>query len=461
MPAQIIPFRFPRPRPLRRPLPVEAPIDVAEPAATRVLASRIARLGCDTLLEDQDAAIATWQVISAGDRCTADTAKKDAMKVRRFLASLSDWQYAGRTVGPATLWHLLTPGVGQYLLRRWRDELQDPDEVVRAALGEGYETTRRFARSFLCAPGTVVLYEDLARLRPERPPRQRGCLVPAERYGPLVDPFPNAWRPRRRSRRRPPVPAYAEWLGVLDVIWWLVASHGEEALRRWFPFLHTAAMVDLGSAIGARPGELRLVKIGQVTADAVDILHGAVKGHRAREKGSDRYGIRLGSYRRVPLQYVPDALRARIQRWPAVLAATGRLPVEPDRARFPTDFGVRERCVSYPRYRHDLQRLLLRAAQEPAARRVLEPYLRPGPDGTPHRLTITPHTLRAIYATWRLDLCDEPASVRAILDDLGWSTYATLVDYDRPARRDVENVRRQVHSTIGEAARKEHDDDPD
>jgi hypothetical protein len=111
--------------------------------------------------------------------------------------------------------------------------------------------------------------------------------------------------------------------------------------------------------------------------------------------------------------------------------------MRPEGALFPTNFGTDENCVSYERYRVDFKGVLLDIAQEPSVQSILAPYLaKSSANEETWEFSLTPHTLRAIYATHRMDLCDGPGAFRRLMEDLGWLTPSTVLQYDRPQRVD-------------------------
>ena len=284
--------------------------------------------------------------------------------------------------------------------------------------------------------------------------QQTGTLLLADRYGSLTNPFPEVWRPGKKQRRREPVPRYAGWLEVLDLLWarqpiWLRTL----PMRKAFPRIRAVAMTHLQSAAGSRPSELCQVKQGDLLSDRIRILHGGEKDRFPKSDKYDIYGNRLGRYRETSLEYVPVGLRKRLTAWLAALKASRRVPMRPEAALFPTNFGAEENCVSYERYRVDFKAVLLEIALEPSVRSILAPYLvKPSPEKGTWDITLTPHTVRAIYATHRMDLCDGPGAFRQIMEDLGWLTPSTILQYDRPQRVDP----RLLQDRLMDALRKEN-----
>ena len=145
------------------------------------------------------------------------------------------------------------------------------------------------------------------------------------------------------------------------------------------------------------------------------------------------YGNRRGRYRETPFGYVPQALQKRVLAWPKILRKSGCIALEPERALFPNGLGREENCVSYDRYLEGVKDVLLAVAHEPSVRQLLGPYLvRRSPTADTWELRLTPHTIRAIYATHRMDLCDGPGAFRQLMEDLGWRSPSTILEYDRP-----------------------------
>jgi integrase len=395
-------------------------------------------LGEETLLEDQLAAIATyeWQ-LAMSNGMSRETSRRYADQIERMIAGLGSWRAPDGSEGPVTVWHLATPGVGPELVHAWRISLEDPDEVCGPVFGDGFRAIQRFFEEYLCRKGQIVDYDSLSRLG-RGATRQTGTLLLADRYGPIINPFPTCWRPPKKQRKSEPVPRFGEWLHVLDVLWAQQQKWSTLPQRKAFPLIRAVNMLYLQSATGLRPGELRLVKQGHLLSDRLLILYGAEKDRLPRTRGYDLYNHRLGRYRETPFCYVPDELRRRILTWPTALKSTGRLASEPERALFPNGFGWEEDCVSYERYRTDLKRILLAIAREPSVQPVLGPYLvRRSPKTDTWDLRLTPHTTRAIYATHRMNSCDTPGAFRALMQDLGWNTPSTVLRYDRPSRVDA------------------------
>lgn len=135
--------------------------------------------------------------------------------------------------------------------------------------------------------------------------------------------------------------------------------------------------------------------------------------------------------------------------WPQVLKAGNRVASSPERALFPTSFGADENCVSYERYRADFKTALLAVVPEPSVRRVPGPHLMCAPEDGTEDLALTPHTVRAIYATHRMDLCDGPGAFRQLMEDLGWLTPSTVLQYDRPQRVDPRLVQDRLMTAFG------------
>ncbi len=399
---------------------------------------RIQTLGWETVLEDQLATVATyeWQLRSS-DRVTAETSRRYAVQIECFLKGLGSWPLPDGVEGPVTLFHLATPGLGLEILHAWRENLADEDEVCRSVFGDSYRAVERLFREYLCRPGALADYLSLSRLG-RGATRQTTALLLPDRYGPLTNPFPECWRPGRKHRRREPVPRFDAWLQVLDVLWTRQAGWVRTLpLRKAFPRLRTVAMLHLQSATGPRPSELCQVKQGDLLPDRLRILHGGEKDRLPKSQRYDVYGNRLGRYRETPLRYASEGLQTRLRAWLKVLGASGRVACQPERALFPNGFGSEEDCVSYERYRENVKSVLLEVVHEPAAREILGPYLvRPSPTEDTWALRLTPHTIRAIYATHRMDLCDGPGAFRQLMEDLGWLTPATILQYDRPPRVD-------------------------
>jgi hypothetical protein len=180
-----------------------------------------------------------------------------------------------------------------------------------------------------------------------------------------------------------------------------------------------------------------MVKQGDLFPDRLRILHGGEKDRFPKSDKYDLYGNRLGRYRETSLEHVPAGLHQKLLAWMKALKASGRILMRPEAALFPANFGAAENCVSYERYRADFKAVLLEIAQEASIRSILAPYLAIGsPAEDTWEVSLTPHTVRAIYATHRMDLCDGPGSFRRLMDDLGWLTPSTILQYDRPQRVD-------------------------
>lgn len=227
------------------------------------LARCIQQLGWETLLEDQLATLATyeWQLRTSG-RLTEETSRRYVIQIESFLKGLGSWPLPEGVDGPVALWHLATPGLGLEILHTWREALAEADEVTTAIFGDAYRAVERLFREYLCRPGAIADYASLARLG-RGATRQTGTLLLTERYGPLTSPFPEAWRPGKKQRRRVPVPQYGEWLRVLDALWARQAAWIRTLpLRTVFPRLRAVVMLHLQSATGCRPSELCLVKQG-------------------------------------------------------------------------------------------------------------------------------------------------------------------------------------------------------
>jgi hypothetical protein len=60
------------------------------------------------------------------------------------------------------------------------------------------------------------------------------------------------------------------------------------------------------------------------------------------------------------------------------------------------------------------------------------------------RVDFTPHDLRAVYATHRMDLCHSPGAFRQLMRDMGWLSPATILRYDRPKELDLRAVREDL-----------------
>lgn len=415
------------------------------------LASRIKRLGWETVIEDQIATLATyeWQ-LRTSERISVETSRRYAIQIESFLKGLGEWPLPDGVEGPVTLWHLATPGLGMQILHGWREALADVDDVLTSVFGDAYRAAERLFRDSLCRPGAIADYGSLTRLG-RGVTRQTGTLLLAERYGPLTNPFPQAWRPGKKHRRREPVPRYDEWLQILDVLYTRQATWLQLLpIRKAFPRLRAVAMIHLQSATGPRPSELCFIKQGDLLPNRLRILHGGEKDRFPKTDEYDVYGNRLGRYRETPLCYVPESLRKRLMAWPHVLRASGRIAMSEERALFPCNFGAEENCISYERYRADFKTVLLAIAHEPSVRTVLGPYLRFSPQDETPALTLTPHTVRAIYATYRMDLCEGPGAFRQLMDEMGWLTPSTILQYDRPQRVDPRLVQDRLMTALRE-----------
>jgi len=405
---------------------------------TLALANRIQQLGWETLIEDQVAVLATYEwELRTSNRISEHTARQYLVQIESYLKGLGEWPLTDGIEGPVTIWHLATPGLGTEVLHTWRRALEDTDEVAGSVFGDAYRAVERLFRDYLCRPGAIADYASLSRLG-RGTSRQAGTLLLTDRYGSLTNPFPQVWRPGKKHRRREPVPRYAEWLEVLDVLWARQALWLETLpMRKAFPRIRAVAMIHLQSAAGSRPSELCLVKQGHLLPDRLRTLHGGEKDRFPKSDKYDLYGNRLGRYRETSLKHVPAGLYERLMAWVKALKASGRVPMKPEAALFPTNFGAEENCVSYERYRADFKAVLLEIAQEPSVRSILAPYVVKRSHAEDiWEISLTPHTVRAIYATHGMDLCDGPGSFRHLMDDLGWLTPSTILQYDRPQRID-------------------------
>lgn len=414
------------------------------------LASRIRALGWETVLEDQLATLATyeWHLRTSG-RLNEKTSRRYAVQIERFLEGLGSWPLPDETEGPVTLFHLVTPGLGMEILHTWREALADADEVCSSVFGDGYRAVEQLFRKYLCRPGAIADYMSLSRLG-RGATRQTAPLLLVDRYGPITNPFPESWRPGKKHRRREPVPRYDEWLQVLDVLWTRQAAWIDTLpMRKAFPRIRAVAMLHLQSATGPRPSELCLVKQGDLLPERLRILHGGQKDGFPKSDKYDVYGNRLGRYRETPLRYAPEGLHKRLLAWPRILDASGRIALQPERALFPNSLGREENCVSYERYREDFKHILLDVVHEPSVREILGPYLvRPSQTEDTWELRLKPHTIRAIYATHRMDLCDGPGAFRQLMEDLGWLTPSTILQYDRPRRVDPKLVQDRLFNAL-------------
>jgi hypothetical protein len=419
-------------------------------SATQVLVKRVKELNWETLLEDQMAVLATyeWQ-LRRSERISEETARRYAIQIESFLKGLGEWPLVEGAEGPITLWHLGTPGLGTEILHSWREALAESDEVTTSIFGDAYRAVERLFRDYICRPGAIADYQSLSRLG-RGITQQTGTLLLADRYGPLTNPFPEVWRPGKKYRRKEPVPRYADWLQVLDAMWakqstWLRTL----PMKKAFPRVRTVAMIHLQSAAGPRPSELCLVKQGDLLPDRLRILHGGEKDGLPKSDKYDVYGNRMGRLRETSLEYVPAGLHKRLIAWLEVLRASGRTSMRPEGALFPTNFGAEENCVSYERYRVDFKTVLLDIAEEPSVRGIFGAFLaKPSPDEEVWQIWLTPHTVRAIYATHRMDLCDGPGAFRRLMEDLGWLTPSTILQYDRPKTVDPQQIQEQLMSAL-------------
>jgi integrase len=420
--------------------------------SNEVLAQRIRTLGTEVLLEDQRAAIATFEwVLQSSREITDVTARRYVNQIERFLEILQQCSLPGGVPGPVTLWHLAAPGVGIQILYQWRQGLQDEEYVEGTVFGEAYRQLERFFSEFLCRPGQIIDYSALNRLD-RGVARQIEATVITERYSGIANPFTPLWRPRRKQRRPEPVPSFDEWLAVLDVLWrQKKAWHKKFPPKQLFPRLRTLAMILLQSATGVRPSELCLIKQGDLLPDRLRILHGAEKDRFPKNKYHDIYGNGLGRYRDVPFRFVPSALREKICSWPEALAQSKAIRMESERALFPGEFGAKEGCVSYEGYRRLFNLILLEISDTPSTRTILEPYVyKPSSDRSTWYFTAKPYLMRKIYATYRMDRCAEPGAFRELMQNMGWLNPGTVLHYDSPKQHDFSEMQDRLFSALRE-----------
>ncbi len=420
--------------------------------SNELLAQRIRALGSEVLLEDQRAAIATFEwVLKSSREITDVTARRYANQIERFLEILQQCSLPHGVPGPVTLWHLAAPGVGIQILFQWRQGLEDEEDVEGIVFGEAYRQMERFFSLFLCRPGQIIDYGALIRLG-RGVAKQIEPTVITDRYSGIANPFTSLWRPRRKQRRPEPVPTFDEWLAVLDVLWrqkrvW----HKQFPPKQLFPRLRTLAMILLQSATGVRPSELCLVKQGDLLPDRLRVLHGAEKDRFPKNKHHDIYGNGLGRYREVPFRFVPSALREKIHPWPEALAQSKSIRMASERALFPGEFGAKEGCVSYEGYRRLFNSILLEISDTPSIRTILEPYVcKPSSERSTWYFTATPYLLRKIYATHRMDICSGSAAFREVMKHGGWLSPTTVVHYDSPKERDFSVMEDRLFSVLRE-----------
>lgn len=115
-------------------------------------------VGIARLVEDQEAALATWEwLMREGRQLSPETTTRYVEQTRSFLRSLS-----GPVGSTVTLWHLLKPQVGAFLVYSWRQGVNDlmaGAGEAPAAFGDTYRAARRFVLEFICAQGRAVVVD--------------------------------------------------------------------------------------------------------------------------------------------------------------------------------------------------------------------------------------------------------------------------------------------------------------
>jgi integrase len=410
--------------------------------------------GPEQLAEDTATAIATyeWQR-RCNDVISPRAHRVEIRNIEMHLEAIGDVRLPDGTERQATLWDLLSP-VGPAIVHAfyYHTDTDDADaEVRRGVWGPSYTAMRRLCE-YLCTPEIVLDYATLAKLG--RPPaRQIGPVDVRARYGTVRNPFYREWLPGVTGRPTLPVPSFAQWEEILDILAHRIPVWADLDLEG-YPYLRAIAMIMLQSIIGSRPSEVCPMKQGHLFPDHVEIWHGGQKQGYAKNARYDRYGNALGSYRTTPFTYVSDRLVRPVLDWPESLIGAGFIAEDPTRALFPRTPGGPESCVTLKDYEADFQTVLLDIFDEPAVHDVLAPYLESCGNGRrPRRMRITPHVLRSIYATYRMDLLRKPGAprngIRRLMFDLGWMHARTALRYIRPAPQNPAVVQRLMRPGTG------------